>query len=483
METREGLSFLTIRDINNRIRMGDVKPSELVEAFLQRIHALEPRLKAFITVMENDALRRARDIEARLKRTQAEKTPAILAAPISVKDNINTKGVRTTAGSKIERSKMPDHDATLVSRLKRAGAILLGKNNMSEYAFGITGANPFYGDPANPWDLNRAAGGSSSGSAVAVAASLSVASIGTDSGGSVRVPASLCGVVGFKPTYGRISLHGVKPLSWTLDHVGIIAKTTWDAAAVYETIAGFDPADPRTTRRPTGKITAFLDEGIDPARTRIGYEKSFFQSMCSSAILSRFEDSLRIFEKMGAELVEVEIPMMRYSRFLTLFIMTAEMAAYHGKYVKENPDMYGEHFRKRVLQGMLIPAVDYLKAQQARESLYREFVDRVFKKERARFFLTPTTPITAPEAGRWTYTLEDGREEHVLNLLPRYTSAFNLLGLPAISIPCGFADHGLPAGLQIIGGPYDDASVLAVAQEFEKRVSILPLYRELPRAR
>lgn len=479
--TFKELVFLTLRELAEKIRTEEVKPVELVEVFLRRIRRIEPRLKSFITITEKEALNRARRIERRLTSKQPGKDQYLLAMPMSLKDNIMTKGIRTTSGSKVEENNVPSYDATLVKRLTRAGAILIGKNNMSEYAFGITGANPFYGEPINPWDSGRVTGGSSSGSAAAVASSLCVFSLGTDSGGSVRIPASLCGVVGFKPTYGRVSLHGVKPLSWTLDNVGIFTKTVWDAAAVYETIAGPDPLDPRTAREKPGRITETLDDGYDIADVKICYERGFFQSMCSSSVLLQFKNALQVFEKLGAEILEIEIPEIRFSRYVTLFIMTAEIAALHSVGIKKHPEKYGEHFRSRIHQGLLIHAADYIKAQQARTMLYRIFLSKVFKEEKATVFVSPTTPIPAPKLGSWSFQLEDGREDNVLNLLPRYTSAFNLLGLPAVSIPCGLTGENLPVGLQIIGKPYDEKSVLTVAYEFEKRVNLHSHYPTLPK--
>ena len=482
MNIDESLAFLTLRESVDKVKSGEISPTELVESFLERIRRIEPKLRSFITVTEREALNRAREIERKIIRKRRVDDYPLLAAPISLKDNIMTRGIRTTSGSKMEEDNIPSYDATIVKHLTRAGAILMGKNNMSEYAFGITGANPFYGTPLNPWDPSRVTGGSSSGSAAAVAASLCVSAIGTDSGGSVRVPAALCGVVGFKPTYGRVSLHGVKPLSWTLDHVGIMAKSVWDAAAVYGAITGPDTLDPRTEGgEEVRNITKTLEGDSGITGVKVAYEGEFFQSMCSFSTLSRFKDALRVFEKLGAEVLELRMPIIKFSRHVTLFIMTAEMAAFHGKKVMRYPEKYGEHFRNRISQGMLIRAVDYLKAQQARTHMYRSFISTVFKEAGARIFVSPTTPIPAPKVGIWSFKLDDGREENILNILPRYTSLFNLLGLPAISIPCGLTDENLPVGLQIVGMPYDEAKVLSAAHEFEKRVNLRLHYAGLPR--
>ena len=446
------LHYATIESLAGLIERREVSPVEVTEALLRRIQALDARLGAFITITADLAMSEARQAAQEIQRG-AYRGP-LHGVPISLKDLYDTAGVRTTSGSLIRSDYVPTEDATCVARLRQAGAIVVGKTNLHEFAFGPTGLNPHYGTTRNPWDLERIPGGSSGGSGVAVAAGLSYASLGTDTGGSIRIPAALCGTVGLKPTYGRVSRHGVFPLSGSLDHVGPLTRSVRDAAYVLDAMAGHDLRDPSSSEQPVPDLGRTLRgevrllragllseclEGIDPEVRRL------------------FDEAVATLRQLGLTVEEVSVPEAGHAAGASTAIMFAEAGALHQRWLAERPAEYGPDVRARLELGALLPAVHYLKGQQARAALVA-----AFEPIWARFdvLLLPSTPIEAPR-------IEEANDNAVRNRLIANTRLFNLLGSPVCSLPCGFTSADLPASLSVAGRAFDEASTLEVGLAYE----------------
>jgi len=438
--------------------------------FLERIERSQPPLNAFITVTRERALADARESERRIyKKTWRGSLDGI---PIVLKDNIWTAGIKTTAGSKILGDLVPDQDATIAARLRRAGVVLLGKTNMHEFAYGVTTENPHFGAAHNPWDLKRSPGGSSGGSAAAVAAGLCVASIGTDTGGSIRIPSALCGVVGLKPTFGRVSCFGTVPLAPSFDHAGPIARTADDAAILLDAIAGRDPADATTLAQPAyrraGNIRDVSSEFRRRTKSRplvLGWPREYFFHHVDPEIRAAIDAAARKFEKLGARIEEVSLAHVSEGDEPSTTIALAEATHVHraaGWYPAHAGD-YGEDVRKRIELGAEIRAVNFLAANETCRTVRVDF-DAVLTKVDA--ILAPTTPIAAPLIGEKLANIA-GHEEPVRGALIRLNRPANLTGHPAISIPCGFTRAGLPIGLQIIGRMWNERNLLAIAALFE----------------
>jgi aspartyl-tRNA(Asn)/glutamyl-tRNA(Gln) amidotransferase subunit A len=372
-----------------------------------------------------------------------------------------TRGIPTTCGSRILKEWVPDADAAVTTRLYAAGAILLGKLNMHEFAYGPTGVNPHYGTPENPWDRARMPGGSSSGSGVAVAAGLCAGALGTDTGGSVRIPASLCGIVGLKPTYGRVSRAGVIPLAWSLDHVGPMTRTVADAALVLQVLAGRDPADPSTADVPVPDYRRALEGGV--RGLRLGLPKDLFFERLDPEVRAAVLGAARSLEGLGASVEEVALPRIPHAGPASFAIIAAEATAYHEPYLKTRAALYGADVRARLTAGQFVLATQYLKAQRARQVIRAE-VDAVLGRVDA--LLLPTTPIPAPPLEAREATV-DGLTEDVRWWLIRCTRPINVTGHPALSVPCGFTAGGLPIGLQVVGRHFDEAMLLRIGHAFE----------------
>lgn len=386
----------------------------------------------------------------------------LAGVPYACKDVFETKSMITTAGSRALADYQPKTDAKAVEILERAGAVLIGKTNMHEFCYGITGQNPVYGTPVNPHDPSRLAGGSSSGSAVSVATGSAVFALGSDTGGSVRVPAALCGLVGLKPTYGLISTKGMIPFCWTLDHAGIMARSCLDTASVLQVLAGWNDAtkgraETRLERRLQALSTEFL------IGKRIGIPRRYFFDNLDDEIASAVEKALLFCQEHGAELVEVQTPDMTHVRPASLAIQLVEALSWHGPRMDENAHLYGDDVRNGLVQGQFILGEHYVQSLRLMELKRREFA-AFFKS--IDIMITPTTPVIAPELA--TQSVSPGMEaELVGNALARYTCVFNLTGQPALTIPCGLHSSGLPMGLQIIGKPYEDLSVLSIGHVLE----------------
>jgi aspartyl-tRNA(Asn)/glutamyl-tRNA(Gln) amidotransferase subunit A len=454
-----GLAFSTIAEIGKLYRRRKLSPVELTRFLLDRIARLSPHLNAYLALNSEAALKDAVAAEAALCAKSRRKNTSDLGPlhgiPISLKDNLYTAGLRTTGGSGFLRDFLPLQDAAVVTSLKNAGAILLGKTNLHEFAYGVTSNNPHFGPVRNPWDLDRIAGGSSGGSAAALAAGLCYGSIGTDTGGSIRIPASLCGVVGLKPGLGRVSAEGAIPLSTTLDFVGPMARTVADAALLFEAIATHENGKrrPRAARR---------------QNLRLGIPKHFFLDIVSPEIQQAFESSLVTLKKLGMKLKEVSLPYLKETEDAGNQIAWAEATHYHqqaGWYPLHAAE-YGEDVRSRLELGEKVTALEYLRALDLREKFIAGFHLALLENE-VDALVTPTTPIPAPLIGEENVSIT-GKDHSTRALLLRLNRPANLGGIPAISVPCGLTPAGLPAGLQFLTGLHGESLLLELAANFEQ---------------
>lgn len=453
------LALMTATELGDLIGRKAVSPVEAVQAVLGRIEAVDGRLHAYLTLPADEALRAAKEAEAEI--AVGRRRGPLHGVPVAVKDNIATGGVRTTAGSRILADWVPAQDATIVERLRAAGAILLGKLHLSEFAYGATGMNSHYGAPVNPWGKDRIPGGSSSGSAVAVAASLSPVALGTDTGGSIRLPASLCGIVGLKPTYGRVSRFGVFPLSWSLDHAGPMTRSVADAALLLQVIAGHDPRDPSSSRAPVPDYGRALDGDI--RGIRVGVLSGHFAEAIDPEVGRAVAGAVKVLRGLGASPETVELRQMGHAAAVYYPIVSSEGLAVHERWVRTRLQDYGTETRARLFLGLPILAAQYLQAQRARIPLRRE-VDAAL--QRVDVLMGATIPIAAPGLDQEAVVI-DGVPEDLRSALSRFTRPFNLTGHPVISVPCGFNREGLPIGLQIAGRSFDEATVLRVAYAYE----------------
>jgi len=444
----KGLYRLSLTELSLKIREGEISPSDLVMEYLERIDKMNDKLNAYISIYREEALREAKRAEEAIK--EKKKIGLLHGIPIALKDVFDVKGKPTTYACKAFLQNIAKEDATVVKRLKKEGAIILGKLNLHEIAYGPTSEDSYFGPCRNPWNLDHVTGGSSGGSAAAVAASLCAASLGTDAGGSIRVPSSFCGIVGLKPTYARVSRYGSGVCSWSLDHVGPMVKRVKDAELLLKIISGYDPKDPTTLiPRRRKKLK----------RIKIGIPKNYFFDTVDSEVKRAVLSALDKLEAFDME--EVNLPYVEYMRSLTLLIMSSEISSFHEDFKLED---YGEYVRGRLELGRIIYATEYIKAQRFRALMYKEFL-KVMKK--IDIIVTPTTPIVAPKMGQKSVNI-DGKEVNVRAIIPIFTSPFNLLGLPALSLPCGFSSSGLPIGIQMVGRPFEEDTILRVAEAYEK---------------
>ena len=464
MATESVFTFASIPEVARLYRQRKLSPVELTRFLLERINKLNAHLNAFITVSEELALQQAKRAESELVGKRGDKSRRdrgpLHGIPISLKDNIYTAEVRTTAGSRVLRDFVALHDAPVVTALKEAGAVLLGKTNMHEFAYGTTSNNPHYGAVRNPWDVSRIAGGSSGGSAAALAAGLCYGSIGTDTGGSIRIPSSLCGVVGLKPGLGRVSTDDVVPLSPTLDFVGPLARSAEDAALLLEAI-GVRGKGERRLR--LGRVPSSRSR-----RPRLGVPQEFFLDVLSPEVERAFQSALRTLEKGGARLKEVFLPLLPETEDAGNQIAWAEATHYHqhAGWYPAHAEEYGEDVRKRLEKGTKVPAVAYLQALQLRDQFIAAF-HVILQEEELDALVVPTTPITATRVGEESVAIK-GSIHPTRALLLRLNRPANLAGVPAISVPCGLTENGLPVGLQFIGAVTEELLLLELAYNFER---------------
>jgi aspartyl-tRNA(Asn)/glutamyl-tRNA(Gln) amidotransferase subunit A len=455
---------LTIEALAPLIRSRKLSPVELTRFLLERISQLQPGINAYITITADSAMAQARQAEQEI--TKGHYRGVLHGIPISLKDLFHTRSIRTTAGSKVLRRFIPKENAAVVNRLLECGCILLGKTNLHEFAFGPTNINPHFGPVRNPWDRDRISGGSSGGSAASVITAQAIASFGTDTGGSIRIPAAACGCIGLKPTYGRLPMTGVIPLSTSLDHAGPLTRCVLDAAFLFDAVA---EAGLWTSNR--DRAAGAIRRGI--RSLRIGIPRQYFFDRLQPAVRNAIMVSMDIFRQLGAKLREVDLREMKETAQLAAEITGDEAFAYHKKWLERRPQDYGKDVRLRLLQSAKAKASDYIAAQQRRPA-YREQFEGVLNS--VHLLLAPTLPIVAPLIDE-SYVKIGGSMEDVRLALLRLTRPANLAGLPAISIPCGFSSDGLPVGLQLIGRRSDEATLLRAAYAFERAT---PWHRQFP---
>jgi aspartyl-tRNA(Asn)/glutamyl-tRNA(Gln) amidotransferase subunit A len=464
---RLDLCDLPLLDVAEKIRTRQVSPVQVIESVLARIDTLDNTLNAFITILAEHALREAREAEREI--LAGRYRGPLHGVPVSIKDLFATKGIRTTAGSRVLANYVPDHDATVVERLRTAGAIIVGKTNMLEFAYAAVHHD--YGPTPNPWDLARSSSGSSSGSAVAVATGMGYGSIGSDTGGSIRLPAAYCGIVGLKPTYGRVSRHGGIPVSWSADHFGPMTRTAGDAAALLGAIAGEDPRDPTSGRVSVPDYVAALSGGV--AGKRIGISDLYLRHRVDSTVLALVEQAIATLEHLGATVEEITLPPPSEAVSALLAILMPEAAVYHLPWLREQPESYGSAVRERLELGTVTPAVSYIQGQQVRRRLVDEFLSAM---EPVDLLVTPTGPTAATLLVGDLITGHEA-DPQVLAALIHFSGPFNLTGFPAVSIPCGFTTSGLPVGVQLVGKPWQEGSLLAAAHAYEQ---VTDWHRRLP---
>ncbi len=454
------LPLLSLAEVSRLIRAGDVSSREVTEALLARIDRVQPHINAYISVQPDRVLASA-DIADALLRAGRQPGP-LHGVPVAVKDLFATEDDRTSAGSSILGEWRPGKDSTAVKKLRDAGAVIVGKTNMDEFAFGGTNENLHYGTVHNPWDLGRSAGGSSGGSGAATAASLAYAALGTDTAASIRNPAHFCGVTGLKPTYGRVSRYGVVPLAWSLDHVGPLTRSVEDAAIVLRAIAGHDPHDPSTSPSPVPDYVSRLDDSVDGLR--VGVPRTYFWDPIDSEVKRIVEDAIGVLSGLELEVKDTELPFVETFPAMQATVLPAEAAAYHLPWMQHRPHDYAPAIFERLLQGVAVRAVDLVNAQRVRQrtqDAVREFM-RSFD-----VLVTPTVPYTAARLGQSRVDL-GGVEIEASAARTRNLFPFNALGMPAMNVPCGFDSRGLPVGVQIVGRAFDEATVLRVGHAFQR---------------
>jgi aspartyl-tRNA(Asn)/glutamyl-tRNA(Gln) amidotransferase subunit A len=462
------MPYQSIREVAEELHSGLITPTELVQETLESIEERDGEIQAYITVMRDEALQAAEQAEREM-RTGLYRGP-LHGVPIAMKDIIAVKGVRTTAGSKVLAEYISPEDAAVVEQLRRAGAVIIGKTNTFEFAYG-----PYAPPTCNPWKHICTTGGSSGGSAAAVAAGMCFGAIGSDTGGSIRIPASCCGITGLKPTYGRVSCFGVIPLSWSLDHVGPMGRSAEDCAILFDAIAKYDPRDPNSVSGPPlspGRSTTSLidgGEGRDPLSLqglRVGIPQEEFVAPLDPEVRAAWRAVLRVLEEEGVELIDLELPRPTMDLYRTIQKPEATLAHIQNGWFPAHADEYGEIVRERLSEGQAIPTIDYLQALHERRlfsSNLRTLMQRV------EVFVLPTTPVPAQPVELMAQEIEiDGVKQNLTTAYLRLTMPFNLSGLPAISLPCGFTEDNLPLAVQIVGKAFEEATVLRIAHAYQQ---------------
>ena len=453
---------LTLADLTAKIKAREVSPVEVIEAALSQADRLQPRLNSFITMFHERARSQAQEQEAALMR--GEYQGPMQGIPMGIKDNITMAGIRATVGSKVLADNIAEEDAEVVAKCQNAGAIILGKENLEEFAAGSTSTNPHYGAVHNPWNLDHIPGGSSGGGGANVASCVTFASLGTDLGGSVRGPANFCGVVGMKQTYGRVSQRGLMVTSFNGDHIGAITRSAADSALILQVTAGYDPLDPSTVPVPVPNFSALL--GRDLQGLKMGVPTDYYFDLIDPEVESAVRGGIAALEELGVEVKEVPLPSMKYAGAMRIAGM-ADSVVTHEPYLLEHRDEYGPKVLYRTLAGQFVLGKDYSKALKVQRIIKEEYA-RVFQE--VDFLLTPSSPVPAWRIDSDTVAL-DGIEYPTrgpgAGFTARCTSPSNATGHPAISIPCGFTQAGLPIGMQLIGRPFDEPTLFQVADGYE----------------
>ncbi|MFC9125335.1 amidase [Streptomyces sp. NPDC057099] len=447
---------LTLSAAADLIRARRLSPVELVDSVLERVEQVEPRLGAYVTVTAEHARRAAREAESDI--AAGRHRGPLHGIPMGLKDLIDTAGMATSASSRVRAGHRAHADSTVAARLSAAGAVLVGKTHTHEFAYGLT--TPQTG---NAWDRDRVAGGSSGGSAVAVAAGAATFALGTDTGGSIRVPAALNGVVGLKPTYGLVPRHGVTSLSWSLDHVGPLTRTVEDAGLVLDALAGHDPRDPASLATPSADHRP--TEGTDLSGLRIGVPRTWYFDHVDAEVEAAVRNAIDRLRSLGARLVDVEIPMTRYIQATQWGLMVPEATAYHESTLRTVPELYQADVRVLLEAGELMPAGDYLRAQRSRTLMRQEWASMLREVD---LIAAPTLPATAARAGQETITWSDGTVEGVSDAYVRLSAPANITGVPSLSVPVGHDTEGLPIGMQLLGRPLGERLLLRVGHAYEQ---------------
>ncbi len=453
------LNDLSLSAVSDLLETGEISSVELVEANLRAIEKTEPIVHAYANVLAEEALDAARAADAEIA-GNGRRGP-LHGVPIGVKDNIYTKGIVTESGSRVMAGFVPDHDATCVENLDRAGAIIIGKTHCHEFAYGVN--TP---PSRSPWNMDCYPGGSSIGSGVAVTSRSSFGALGTDTGGSIRVPASINNLVGMKASFGRVSIYGVVPVAWSLDHVGPMTRTVKDNALLLAGMAGYDPKDPTSADQPLPDFCADLEAGV--AGLRIGVERDyFFYDGLIDEIRASVEAVIAEYRAMGAEIVEISMPELAITQDALFTIVLCEGSTWHRKLIREQGDKYDTATRAIVQLGELLPATHYLAAQQAR-SLYRSAINGAFREAGLDAMLWPTMPIPTARLDMLNAPRADGYPDTPVGSMCHHTFNANLAGLPALSVPCGITSDGLPFGFQLTGRAFDEATVYRIARAYER---------------
>ena len=454
---------MTVSELAPKIQNKEVSPVELTEAALAEADRLQPALNSFITILHDRAMDQAREAESAI--SQGNYRGPLHGIPIGLKDNLATAGITTTVGSKVLANNVPEEDAEVVKRCQIAGAIVIGKENLEEFAAGATSNNPHFGAVHNPWGLDHIPGGSSGGGGANVAAGVTFMSLGTDLGGSVRLPGTFCGVVGLKQSFGRVSQRGLLVTSFNGDHIGPMTRSVADSALVLQIIAGNDPLDPSTVPVPVPDYTAFLGKSLKGLK--MGVPSNHYFEMLDGEVETAVRGSITALEELGAEFHEVHLPTMEYIGALRISAM-ADGIVTHEAFLKSNREDYGPDVLYRTIPGQFVLGRDYSKALKVQRLIQEEYA-RVMQQ--VDFLVTPTAPVPAPRIDA-KYINMNGEEHRVRgpgsSLISRNTSPLNAIGLPAITVPCGVTKAGLPIGVQFITGPFEEGLLFQVADGYEK---------------
>ena len=450
---------LDVATLSEHLHTKKLSPLEVTQAYLDRIARIDEKIHAYITVTADAALASAKQAEAEIG--AGNWRGPFHGVPVGLKDLLYTNGVLTTGGSKILADFRPDFDATSWARLKAQGAVMLGKLNLHEFAYGITSSNPHWGVCRNPYGLDRIPGGSSGGSAAAIVARTAVATIGTDTGGSIRIPASLCGCVGLKPTWSRVSRYGVIPLAYTMDHVGPITRTVRDAALMLNVIAGHDPNDSTSSREPVPDYTATLNTGVKGIR--VGIVRELMDGL-SDDVAKSFKMAMRQLTDLGASVDEVSIPTLPSANVINSIVTFSEALEYHEEWMRTRPDDYGDDVRRLLESGIAITGVAYVRAQRARAKVLADALTAIEKHD---VLAAPGSAISAPKIGEGRLVGDGEPRVDVVDKILRFTAPFDCTGQPALALPTGLGSDGLPLSMQIIGRPFDEPTVLQVSATYE----------------
>ena len=461
------LTQLSITQASELVRQRVLSPLALTRAYLERIETHDKQINSFITLDREGALLAAGLAEAEIGR--GEWRGLLHGIPVGLKDLFATRGQRTTAGALFWRGHVSDDDAFLVKRLRAAGAVLLGKLNMHEIALGVTNINPHYGAVRNPWNTACISGGSSGGSAAALAAGFCAGALGSDTGGSIRIPAALCGIVGLKPTYGRLSLRGVVPLSWNLDHAGPMGREVRDVALLLQALVAHDPDDPYASNRPGDDYLDLLQAGVSGWRIGLVTD-AFVADAVDPEVWQAVQSAAQVFRNLGAEVVPLELPDALDAARANGLVTTSDAAAYHNERIKTTPEQFGVDVLERLQRGAAFTSSEYILARHRQARLRHAYAHLL---QEYNLLMLPSTPIVAnPIDG-----LESASQAPALT---RFTAPFNLTGLPAISLPCGFSGAGLPVGMQLVGHHWGEAELLQAAFAYEQAAGWHTYHPRLP---